>query len=124
MSSVFIGKTGLRHRYADMTVANINTTTGASDAVLLETFTQEARLCYFFNSFDIDLALWVVHPDADSTVTANRLKLLEFPANFNLNYDLHAANLSFDVGMTLFISKVPGVATNATVGKFRLIYFG
>lgn len=124
MASVFASKSGLRHRYQDMTVANINATTNASDAFLLECFVSEARLCYFFNSFDIDLALWVVHPDADSTVTANRLKLMEFPANFNINYDLHAANLSFDVGMTLFISKVPGVATNATTGKFRLLYYG
>ena len=123
MASIFIGKTGLRHRYRDLVYTNINSATNATNAILIETFTQEARLCYFFNSLDIDLSVWVVHPDADSSVVANRLKLFEMPANFNLNYDLQAANLSFDVGMTMFVSKAPS-APAATVGKFRIVYYG
>lgn len=121
MSSLFIGKTGLRHRYRDALAATINATTGASDAILIETFTQAARLAYLFNNTPADLALWVTHPDADNTVTANRLLWFELPANFNMNYDFLGGQLTIDPGTTLFVSKASGTASS---GKFRLIYFG
>lgn len=119
---LFSTKRGLRSVYKDLTATDINATTGASDALLIDTIGVLPRIFYMFNSTPMDLALWVVHKDMDPGVTDNRLLWMEFPASYNLNYDLASGILSIDPGTYLYVSKAPGAS--GTTGKFRLNYWG
>jgi hypothetical protein len=122
MSSIFTGGK-LKIQYNELTHTAINATTDASDAALLTVFTTNARLCFMFNGTNIDLTLWAVHPQADASVTANRLKMMEFPANYNLNFDPSAVNLEFDPGMRLYVSRTAAGGTAGANTKFRIVYW-
>ena len=123
MASLFIGNEGLglRQQYTDLTNAAISATTGQSDALLLCSIRQAARLSFFFNSTSFDLSLYLCHPKQDSTIATNRLFWMEFPANFNLNYDSGSVNWEFDPGTKIYVAKAGGTST---VGKFRVVLWG
>lgn len=113
---------GLRHKYVGMSYTAIAAATNAATAVQVLNFDTAARLAFLFNSMDQDIALYLVHPDQDSTDPTKRLLWMEFPKTYNLNYDL-PFNLSFDPGTKLYISRAAGTAA-PTVGMFRVIYWG
>lgn len=121
MSSLFIGKSGLRHQFAELTATAINATTGASDALLLATYRQASQLCFLFNGTAMDIAFYLVHPDADPAVTANRLLWYKHPANFNLNYEQGMNALRFDPGSKLYVAKADGTGTT---GFVRIVTWG
>lgn len=123
MSSIFTGKTGLRHQYEDLTYSEVNGATDASSAVLLIQFEQAARMAFIDNTVNVDLALYLVHPDADSTVAANRLFWIEIPSNRVLNYADMAPGLVFDPGTRVYVAKAGGAGA-ATSGKVRVAAWG
>lgn len=121
--SFFIGQTGLRHLYNQLTAAQINAAVDQSSAVLLTNLGRGARFAYFDNTVNVDLSIYLVHPDADSSVAANRLFFIELPTNRVINYDfLQQIQVSFDPGTEIWISKAPGAGV-ASSGKLRLSTF-
>lgn len=123
MSSIFTGKTGLRHQFEQQTYSTINAATNAATAVLLMKFDQASRMTFIDNTVNVDLMLYLVHPDADSTVASYRLPWLIIKSNRVLNYSIYQAGLTFDVGASLFVSKAPGAAA-ATSGDISVASWG
>jgi hypothetical protein len=118
--SFFIGQTGLRHQWATLTYSDVASATDAASSVLLARLQRGGRFAYFDNSINVDLALYLVHPDADPAVTANRLFWIEIPATRVINYDfLQQIQVQFDPGTRIYVSKAAG-AGSATSGKLRL----
>lgn len=123
MSSIFIGMTGLRHQYEDLTFTEINGATDAASSVLLLQFAQAGRMAFIDNTLNVDVQLLLVHPDADSTVAALRLFWIEVPANRVVNYDINQAGLIFDPGARIYAAKAAGAGA-ATSGKIRISVWG
>jgi len=120
--SVFAGNAGngLRLRYAEITLAQINLTSTKANAHMLVKFDRECRVILMDNPFDVELGVAFVHPSKDPEVDANRLLAFEMPAARPINFD--TTGLSYDAGMWIYIWKLAGTATSGT--KFRLIYWG
>ena len=123
MSSIFIGQTGLRHQYYDLTAAQLAAATNATSAVLIGRIRMDARLAFIDNTLNADVAMLLVHPDADATVVANRLFFIEVPSTRVLNYDVGAApGLHFDGGTRMYVYYLG--ATAPSIGKLRIIMWG
>lgn len=123
MTSIFIGKTGLRLKYHDVTWADLALAVDASSAVLLSHLGAACRVALFDNSLDTCCAILVVHPEADSSDPANRLMLFELSCPRQVNFDmLSAAGMQFDAGTKIFVYRDPLIAP--TSGKVRLIHWG
>lgn len=121
--SLFVGKTGLRSQYLKSLAAPINATTGVSNAILMGQFRQADRLAYFMNTTAMDIAIYLVHPDIIGTPTdANKLFLLEIPANTILNLEIAEANLELDPGTRIYVSKAN--ATTGVTGTFSIFLWG
>ena len=119
--SIFVGKSGVRLRYDDLTAAEVDTATTSANAALLTTTIGAGRQLYVSNDLNVDVVMLVVNPEADPSVVANRLFLLEVPASRVINFADLAPGLSFDPGTQIFIYKVSGTANS---GKFRSVYWG
>jgi hypothetical protein len=121
MSSIFSGKTGLRHQFYKKTSAQLSSANSIANAALLATFKTEGRLVYMDNTLDADVAVLLVHPDADSTVDSNRLFWIEVPTNRVMNYDVATSpGLLIDPGTKMFIYTLSA----ASSGAFRLALWG
>lgn len=121
--SFFIGQTGLRHKWASLTAAEVNGATNQASSVLLQQLERGARFAYFDNTINVDLAIYLCHPDADSSVATNRLFWIELPTNRVINYDfLQQIQVSFDPGTSIWVSKAAGAGA-ASTGKLRLSTF-
>ena len=119
--SIFTGQKGLRHQYAALTTAQLAAANNATNAVLLLKFDNVGRLVFLDNTMDKDLSILLVHPDADSTVVANRLFWFELPTNRVMNYDMNMSpGLFFDPGTTIWVYS----AVAPTTGKLRVTTWG
>jgi hypothetical protein len=80
-------------------------------------------MAFIDNTMNVDLALLLVHPEADSSVTANRLFWIEVPSDRVINYDVGSApGINFDPGTKIFVYRVGGAA--AAQGKLRIAVWG
>ena len=121
MSSIFIGKTGLRLRFSELTGLQLAAASTPATAVML-CAAASSRVAYFDNSTNVTIAVLVVHPDADPSVPANRLLMFKMPAGRFLNFD--APNtLEIDAGAKIFLHYVGGSAPLAT-SSFYLSHWG
>ncbi len=122
MPSIFAGKNGLRVRYNEMAFAAINLTSAASDSKMLCSFKSSGRIVLFDNATDVDLQVWVIHPEV--TDETAKLFLLELPAGRPLNFDLTLmGGFEFDAGTRVFICR-SNSAIAATTGKLRVVSWG
>ena len=113
MSSIFINKTGLRHQFSVVDYTDIAATTNASDAILVANLRQGIKMNFIDNSTDAPVNLYLVHPDADPTIPANRLYWLTIPGDRVINYStLGSANLEFDPGTRIYASIYSGAPTS------------
>lgn len=104
MSSIFTGQSALRHQFSKQTFTNLVPAVDAANAVLLHKFNQAGRLTFIDNTLDATAVLLLVHPDADSTVAANRLYWIEVPSNRVINYGSFILPvLEFDPGSKIFV---------------------
>jgi hypothetical protein len=123
MSSIFIGKRGLRLKYADLTSLDLASAIDTSTAVLLDTLKCSGIICLFDNSLDQYCVVSVVHPEADPSDPAQRLVMFELPCQRLLNFSLQGApQLEFDPGTHVYIHRDP--TAPPTCGKVRLLYWG
>ena len=114
MSSIFSGKTGLRHQFFKRTAAELALATNAANAVLVARFNDGVKLNFIDNTLDKDIVLLLVHPDADSAVATNRLFWIEVPSNRVINYDVaKAPNLEFPPGTKMFVYPLAAVSSGA-----------
>lgn len=123
MSSIFSGKTGLRHQYEDLTYTEINPATTATNAIMALSFAHASRMLFLDNSINVDLWIYLVHPESDSNMVANRLFWIEIPSNRVVNYDINQSGISFEPGARMYISKADGAGA-ATSGKIRISAWG
>lgn len=125
MSSIFSGKTGLRTAYVDMTFTTLNTATAATSqatAKQIARMENGARYLFIHNAMDKEITMYVVHPDSDSTVAANRLLWKRIAPLTALNYDfLPGLGMMFDPGLRVFISAENGAPT---LGKVYMDWWG
>lgn len=123
MTSIFIGQSGLRLKYHDVTWADLAGAHDEATAVLLTHLGSACRIALFDNSLDTCCAICAVHPDADSSIAANRLMLFELACPRQINFDmLSASGMEFDPGTKLFVYRDP--LHVPTSGKVRLIHWG
>lgn len=123
MSSIFEGKTGLRSQYMEAAFGVLASASSAAAAYQIGSLTKSGKFLYVDNTLDKDLIIALCHPDADATVAANRLTLLEVPAGRVMSLDVSStANLEIDPGTKIFLYRASGSAP--TTGKFRMFSWG
>lgn len=121
--SFFIGKTGLRHQWAQLTATAVNAATNQATSILWANLGRGGRFLYLDNTVNVDIALYLVHPDADSSDVTTRLFWIELPTNRVMNYDfLQQIQVSLDPGTKIFVSKAAGAGA-ASSGKINLSAF-
>lgn len=123
MSSIFTGKSGLRHTYVKMLAADFAGATTAATAKMLAVIAPAggARMAFFDNRLDAEVTVLLVHPDADSTNVASRLLFIEIAPDQVINYDLVASpSLEFDPGTKVFVF----CAAPPTTGKLKFAWWG
>lgn len=120
---VFSGKSGLRSQYLDMTFTQLNATNDATDAYFIGELKTEAKVSFIDNSCNADAIVYLVHPDADASDPAYRLKWIEVGANKIINMSSILASLAMEPGTKVFLSRTtpPGTATS---GKIRVYVLG
>jgi hypothetical protein len=133
MSSLFVGKKGLRSQYYSLTEAEVNATTSQDDAKLICILRHQARIFLLDNGLNAEIQILLAHPDADSELLdvslpagqqkSYRLPWVEIPGQKPLNFDISATTgLSLDVGTKVYIRKLGAASTNSQ--KIRLITWG
>jgi hypothetical protein len=123
MSSIFIGKSGIRHQFLKLTAAQLATANSAATAAYLGRMSQSVSLNFIDNTLNTDVAVLLVHPEGDSTSAADRLFWIEVPTNRVINYSVDLSpNLKFDPGTKVFIYYLGGAAP--TSGDFRMALWG
>jgi hypothetical protein len=110
MSSVFagdLGPGGLRSRFAEAAVTDMTTGTHNSKAAALciAGMDMGARFLYIDNGFDAVLDFWLVHPEQDASVVANRRFWLSIGKTRVMNFDfLPSLGMFFDPGTKLYVA--------------------
>jgi len=123
MTSIFVGQKGLRLKYHDLAFSDLAAAVDASTAVLLHTVQADRKLALLDNSMDAFCVILVCHPEADSSVIANRLVLMELACPRQINLDLMGTgNFEVDPGTKIFVFRDP--LCSPTCGKVRLISWG
>jgi hypothetical protein len=123
VSSIFIGKSGLRLKYNDLTAHDLQCADAVMSAKLLCTLGGAARIAYIYNSLDQHVIFSVVHPEADVNDPNYRLLLLELDSCQTLNFEMfNGQGMNFDPGTMVFVHRNPCIAP--TCGKVRLIHWG
>ena len=126
MTSIFHGKTSLRYKF-DVIVWTELTAGPAIDittSIMLTHLNAADKISLIHNSMDVDLVISVVHPDADSSVFANRLVLFEIPSCSGMDQEmLGAASMNVDPGTKFFVHVDP-CCPLPTKGKLRLYHWG
>lgn len=117
---VFSAKTGLRSQYLDMTFAQLNATTDATDAFFLGEVKTEARISFIDNGFNADIVVYLVHPEADASDPTYRLKWIEIGAAKMMNMSTLLNALAIEPGTKIYVSKLATAAS----GKLRLYILG
>jgi hypothetical protein len=115
--SLFVGKTGLRTQFYKKLYSDIAPATSQATAIYLGKFDNLISMFDVDNSLDAAIQLYLVPPDADSTVATNRLPWIEIDKNrvINLNTGM-AAIIQFDPGTQVWVSGV----TVPTLGALRI----
>jgi len=121
MSSIFIGKTGLRMKFAELSGTQLATANSPATAVMLCS-TAGTRVAYFDNSLSTPVAVLVVHPECDPSVVTNRLLLMKMPAGRFMNLDVQNT-LEFDAGTKIFLYYLGATAPTST-SLFYLSHWG
>jgi hypothetical protein len=121
MSSIFVGKSGLRLRFDELSGAQLALANSPATAVLLCT-SASSRIAYFDNSMNVTVAVLAVHPEADESIASNRLLMFKMPAGRFLNFDVQNT-LEIDGGTKLYLYYVGGTAPSAT-SSFYLSHWG
>lgn len=121
--SIFMGKAALRHHYAALTFTQLAAANSKANAVLLHTFKISGRLTFFDNWTDVEMAVWLVHPEADPSDNDYRLLLVEVSPNQVLNYSVGGVpGIEIESGTRVYCSWT-GVAA-PTAGKFKIAIWG
>ena len=121
MTSLFIGTSGTRIRFAKLNYTDVVSATSQATSIMLAAVKNACRFTYFSNKTDADLVLLAVHPDSDATVVTNRLLITEIPAGDALNFEYGLfAGLSVDPGTEFYVYML----TVPTKGIVRLSYWG
>lgn len=109
MASLFMGKKALRPKFFQVTDAQLNAALTPAAAYGFAKVDMESRLGLLSNGTNADLAIYVVHPEADPTDVSNRLFLLEIPRLTVFNLDAsYAMNISIDPGTWFYVVKTLG----------------
>ena len=120
---VFSGKSGLRSQYLDMTFTQLNTTNNATDAYFIGELKTEAKISFIDNGCNADVVVYLVHPEADASDPAYRLKWIEVGAAKIVNMSSILASLAMEPGTKMYISRTTPAGT-ATSGKLRIYILG
>lgn len=121
MSSIFVGKTALRHHYKALTAAQMAGATTQATAVLFAVVGQGARMTFLDNRLDKEVTVLLVHPESDSTVAANRLLWIEVAPDQVINYETAASPaLEIDPGTKIFVY----CAVAPLAGKVKIAFWG
>lgn len=121
MSSIFSGKKALRHQFSELTFTNLATAINASTAKLIHKFRHAGHIAYIDNTLDADIAVLLVHPDADSTDPAYRLLWIKMGSDRVMNYGASfTPAMEFDPGTSIFIYTM----TVPTSGSIYLSTWG
>jgi hypothetical protein len=118
MPSIYTGKTGLRVKFNELGFAAVAPANSQATAVSLCNAVG-LHVIYFENTLNADVCLYVVHPEADPLVAANRQLLMKLSAGRFVAFDSDTM-LEFDTGTKMFISAV----TVPTSGNFRISHWG
>jgi len=122
MSSIFVGKTGLRHIYRELDYTKLAGKNTQALSVLLGRIGNAARMNFIDNATDADIYLLLVHPQADASVVTNRLHWVEIGKTRVLNYDVGSSpGIHFDPGTAVYAYIT---SPNPTVGKLRMSVWG
>lgn len=121
MSSIFVGKTGLRLRFSELSGTQLASASSPATAVMLCSAIA-SRIAYFDNSTNVTIAVLVAHPDVDASIPENRLLLFKMPAGRFLNFD-SPNTLEIDAGTKIFLHYVGATAPLAT-SSFYLSHWG
>ena len=122
MSSLFVGKTGLRLQYVSASHTDPTSAVDAASAFTLAVIRKESRVSLFLNGTGADLSICFVHPESDPSVTANRLFAFEVPASAAYNLDGAMGGLTLDVGTQILVFKSGG--STSAGQKLRLTLWG
>lgn len=127
---ILAGKTSLRSQFHKLTAAELTAGGGSADqanAAFWFKLNQPTQILYLDNTLTnatddpVDVNIYLVGPDREPDVTANRLLFNELPGLRTLTYSVgDAPILSFEVGIQFFVSysDVP------TAGVIRAFVWG
>ncbi len=114
--SIFMGKSALRHSFKELSSAELIGATNKATAKLWFCLNTAGRMNFMMNDTDAKLVVYLVHPDADSTIEANRLLWIKIPPDRVINYDIVSApGLEFPPGMKMFVSYEGAAPTKGTI---------
>lgn len=123
MSSIFDSKSGLRSQFMQADFAALGSALSAATAYQMGTLTKGTKFLYIANLTNKHLNIALVHPDASSTVAANRLLFMEVADGEVMSLDVTAtANLEIDPGTKVFVYSATGVAPGS--GLFKMLCWG
>lgn len=122
MSSIWIGKTGLRLKYSKLSHLELSGANSPTNAVLLTTLMGASRIGYFSNSLNAEIAILACHPENDPAIVGNRLLLFEMDPGQIINFESNLSSLSFDAGTYLYVHYIGSIAP--TSGKIKLVWWG
>jgi hypothetical protein len=120
--SIFKGTKSLRHKFSALTFTQLAAASDKASSVLLHRFDMAGYMVFIDNATDVDLALYLVHPDGDSADPDFKLFWLEIPATRVINYQTGTVpGLFFDPGTRVYASYLTAAPT---LGKIRMPVWG
>lgn len=119
MTSIFAGARGLRTRFEELTFGALAGANSVSTALSLSNAVK-SHIVFIENGLDTTAVIYVVHPDADPAVPANRQILMKLSAGKSLTFDADTF-LEFDAGTKMFVSFEGSAPTS---GNFRMLHWG
>ena len=114
----------LRSGFFETTEAQINATTAGPTTVhTICRYNKSAKVALFRNGFNCDVNIYLVHPDNDAAVVANRILWVKVRALTPLNIDISGTiGLEIEPKTSILISKTAGNSSNG--GTFDLFIWG
>ena len=108
---------GLRLKFKRRTAAEMNPTSGggAAGALELMVLTQPTKILLFENRMNVDVNIYLCHPNNDPDVVGNRLKAFTIPGQTPLNFDVSGSlGLSFEPGLYIYAGVDSGTASSTS----------
>jgi len=122
MSRIFSDRRGLRTQYFEANHAQISAATSVANAHYLCAVGPSSRIAIFQNQYSCDVQVYLVHPDVDNEVSANRLMFIELEAKTAINFSSDLTGLELDPQTKIYLVK--GAGSSAAGEKFRLFMWG